>query len=780
MICPSCETPNDDGSLRCGGCGHVFDTTLSKGSLVASRYEILEVLGTGGMGTVYKAHDRALEDAIALKVLRPDVVGEPEIAWRFPAEIRLARKVNHRNVCRMYDYGEEGNLHYLSMEFVAGTDLKKLAQSQGGLPPEAAFSVALEIAAGLQAIHEVGIIHRDLKAQNIMLDARGVVRIMDFGISKEWGSQATALGMVIGTPEYMSPEQAEGQRVGFAADIYALGILVFELFTGAVPFQGGNSIATLHKQVTEPPPLEGPRAAKIPTAVIPVLRIALAKDPASRYASVHDFAEALRIARDQSQPTVALPALRIPSTPAPPISAPSAPEPPSPSAPAPSAPAAATPVPSAPAPPAGPPSASAASPAPLVPAPPVTAPPAPAPAAPAPATGAPLPPSATALPAPAPSVSAPPVPAPAPPAAPRPARAEAGPTPLAAAVDQIMTLVTATSRVPRPLDLLLSVVRGFARAQVGRLLVLEIAPTGEASIEACAGDRADKLRGAHLASGEGLALQVAQEASALSSSDPSREEGYSARVDELASTKPGFIALPLRSGSLRGALLLAGRDGGFGEGEEEDLTRLARAAALALETTLGRERAIDNFTRTAELLVSFLEKTDTRYPMHSRSVAAIADMIAAALDRSEEEQRHIHFGALLHDIGKLGLEGELLRTEGGLTNEQRLMLQQHVTLGVQLISPISPWIEVPRIIEAHHERWDGKGYPHGLKGDQIPMGARVVALADALDAMTSNSPMRPPDDILAELQSVAGTQFDPDVVRALVEEHRRRAALLRV
>jgi putative nucleotidyltransferase with HDIG domain len=650
---------------------------LSQGTLIASRYEIQEVLGTGGMGTVYKAHDRGLEEAVAIKVLRHELASDSDIAWRFPAEVRLARKVNHRNVCRMYEYGQDGLLRYISMEFVSGTDLKKVVQAQGGLTAGAAFGVALEIAAGLQAIHEVGIIHRDLKAKNIMLDSRGVVRIMDFGISKESGTQATAIGMVMGSPEYTSPEQAEGQPVGFATDIYSLGIVVFELFTGAVPFRGENAMATLLKQVKEEPPLDGPAAAKIPPSVVPVLRTALAKSADARYPSVREFAEALRQAVHPPAPAPAAP------VPAPPTAAPTAPR-------------------------AGP---------------------------------------ALAL--------------------------------LAAALDQIMTLVTVTTSVPRLLDLLLSVVRGFGRAQVSRLVLFEMAPTGGATIEVCAGDRAQKLRGAQLASGEGLALKVARHGDALRSSDPTREDGYSSLVDELPSAKPGYIVLPLVSGSLRGALLLAGREGGFGPSDEEDLTRLARGAAVALEAALGRERTLETFTRTAELLVSFLEKTDTRYPMHSRSVAALADMIAAGLDRSEEELQQIHFGALLHDIGKLGLDPALLRVEGELQEEQRQTLQQHVTLGVQLVSPISPWNEVPRIIEAHHERWDGKGYPHGLKGEDIPFGARVVAVADALDAMTSNDPLRPPDDVLAELQAVAGHQFDPAVVDAFVEEHRRRAALLR-
>ena len=665
---------------------------LSKGTLVASRYEIQEVLGTGGMGTVYKAHDRAFEELVALKVLRPELAGDSDIAWRFPAEVRLARRVSHRNVCRMHEYGQDGQLSYISMEYVPGVNLKKVAQVQGGLSADAAFGVALEIAAGLQAIHEVGIIHRDLKAQNILLDSRGVVRIMDFGMSKESGTQATAIGMVMGgSPEYMSPEQVEGQPVSFASDVYSLGILTFELFTGAPPFQSENPMATLHKQVKEPPPLDGPAVARIPPAVISVLRLALAKSPDARYASIRDFAEALRKARDES-----LPAPSVTVVPAPP--------------------------------------------------------PAPAP-----------------LPPPPPLAGAPAAPAP---------RADSAPPPIVSALDQIMTLVTAASG-PRLLDLLLSVVRGFARAQVGRLVVLEGDSKGGATVEACAGDNAERIRGARLVAGESLAFRVAEQGNALRSDDPRKEEGYSSLVDGLTSAKPGFIVLPLASGDLRGAILVAGRQGGFGPREEGDLTRLARGAAVALEAALGRDRRVDTFTTTAELLVSFLEKTDTRYPMHSRSVAAFADMIVAGLDRSEEEQRQIHFGALLHDIGKLGLDPELLRTEGGLTEEQRRTLQQHVALGVQLVSPISPWSEVPRIIEAHHERWDGKGYPHGLRGEEIPFGARVVAVADALDAMTSNNPMRPPDDILAEMQAVAGQQFDPSVVRALAEEHRRRASLVR-
>jgi putative nucleotidyltransferase with HDIG domain len=282
-----------------------------------------------------------------------------------------------------------------------------------------------------------------------------------------------------------------------------------------------------------------------------------------------------------------------------------------------------------------------------------------------------------------------------------------------------------------------------------------------------------------VAAGEGLLSRVAVRGKTLRSSNPAKEEGYSARVDELAASKPGFLALPLISGALRGALLLAGREGAFGSREEADLARFTRVASTALENALLRERALDSFTHTAELLVSFLERADPRLPKHARSVAASADLITAGLSRPAEEQLHIHFAALLHDIGKLGLDPAILRTEGELNDDQRRQVQQHVAVGVQLISPISPWKELPRIIEAHHERYDGTGYPRGLKGNEIPFGARVVAVADAFDAMTVKGGGRAPEDVLTELQAAAFTQFDPVVVRVLEGEYRRRAALFK-
>jgi eukaryotic-like serine/threonine-protein kinase len=192
------------------------------------------------------------------------------------------------------------------MEFIAGVDLRKVLRQRGALPPEEAFDVSIQIADGLQAIHDEGIVHRDLKTPNLMRDSRGVVRLMDFGIAKEWEGESstnlTVAGQIVGTPEYMSPEQIRGEKIDSRSDIYTLGIVIFELFTGQVPFHGDTPMVTLFQHLEDPPPLEGPWAAKLPKALIPILRKALAKEAADRYASAREMAEALSQAQGASLP----------------------------------------------------------------------------------------------------------------------------------------------------------------------------------------------------------------------------------------------------------------------------------------------------------------------------------------------------------------------------------------------------------------------------------------------------------------------------------------------
>jgi len=301
VLCPSCQSENDDAAEVCFNCRAVL-TAVTRGTLIASRYRVLAPLGRGGMGAVYRAHDEVLDEEVALKILRPEVAGTPEMAARFRSEIKLARKVSHWNVCRIHEYGEEGGLQYISMELISGATLKDRLRS-GPLPSDQAFDVAIQIAEGLAAIHKVGIIHRDLKSPNVMIDGEGTAKVMDFGIAKpaSAGTDGASTGYVLGSPEYMSPEQARGRRADFRSDLYSLGIVVFEAFTGRVPFRGATPVETLMMHVEAPPPIDDPALA-LPPALLPVLRSALAKDPAARLPDAVSMATALRAARGGAVP----------------------------------------------------------------------------------------------------------------------------------------------------------------------------------------------------------------------------------------------------------------------------------------------------------------------------------------------------------------------------------------------------------------------------------------------------------------------------------------------
>ncbi len=275
--------------------------SIASGYVVARRYEILDTLGSGGMATVFRALDRALDVRVALKVLKDSPARNPELARRFRSEIKLAWRVRHRNVCGIHEYGEDGDVLYISMELVEGKDLKRLLREHGPLEWAQAYDVAIQIGEGLEAIHEAGVIHRDLKPANVTRDARGLVRVMDFGIAKVWGEDsgagATGTGHVVGSPEYMSPEQVRGTSLDFRSDLYALGLVVYELFTGSVPFPGETPGAVMMQRLEKEPDWDGPAAQMIPAAAVPILRKALAREPAGRYASCGELLTDLRAAR---------------------------------------------------------------------------------------------------------------------------------------------------------------------------------------------------------------------------------------------------------------------------------------------------------------------------------------------------------------------------------------------------------------------------------------------------------------------------------------------------
>ena len=228
------------------------NATLFPGAILAGRYEILQVLGEGGMGTVYKAKDRELDRLVALKVIRPEYANHPETIRRFKQELILARQVTHRNVIRIFDLGIADNLKFITMDFVEGRDLTRVLRERGKLPVAEACEVVRQICAGLEAAHNEGVVHRDLKPQNIMLDAQGRIYLMDFGLARSMELVGmTRTGALIGTPTYMSPEQARGEKADARTDIFALGVIFYELLTGTRPYKDEPMMATLVRRTRE-------------------------------------------------------------------------------------------------------------------------------------------------------------------------------------------------------------------------------------------------------------------------------------------------------------------------------------------------------------------------------------------------------------------------------------------------------------------------------------------------------------------------------------------------
>lgn len=264
-------------------------TAFEIGEVLAGRYEILKLLGEGGMGAVYKASDLELDRFVALKVIRPELASNAAILARFKQELLLAQKVTHRNVIRIYDLGEGEGVKFITMEFIEGEDLCSLIREQQKFSPDEAVEVIQQVCLALECAHSVGVIHRDLKPQNIMREASGRILVMDFGLARTLeGDGMTQSGAVVGTMEYMSPEQALGKNLDQRSDIFALGLILFELLTGKTPFHADSALASLIKRTQERAVSVADIDAQIPAALTSIVGKCLERDPEARYQTTAD------------------------------------------------------------------------------------------------------------------------------------------------------------------------------------------------------------------------------------------------------------------------------------------------------------------------------------------------------------------------------------------------------------------------------------------------------------------------------------------------------------
>ncbi len=322
--CPKCQYENPENTNYCGKCAadlqSEVDVTkpynkiidipviqLSQGTVFANRYMVIEELGQGGMGKVYRVKDQKINEEVALKLIRPEIAMDKKTIERFSNELKIARKITHKNVCRMYDINEEKDTHYITMEYVPGEDLKSFIRRSGQLGISATIKIVIQICEGLAEAHHLGIVHRDLKPQNIIINEEGNASILDFGIARSLkDSGLTQTGSIMGTPHYMSPEQIEDGSVDQRSDIYSLGIILYEMLTGDLPFKGDTAISIGIKKKTEVP--KDPRILnpQILESLSLLILKCMDRDRKSRYQTIESVSEDLKTIQSELSTTVSL------------------------------------------------------------------------------------------------------------------------------------------------------------------------------------------------------------------------------------------------------------------------------------------------------------------------------------------------------------------------------------------------------------------------------------------------------------------------------------------
>lgn len=349
------------------------------------------------------------------------------------------------------------------------------------------------------------------------------------------------------------------------------------------------------------------------------------------------------------------------------------------------------------------------------------------------------------------------------------------------ALNETSARLSGETHLDRLLEALVDAAKTLSGAEAGRALLLERHPLGDFVIRRGVG-KDQALAGGRFAPEGGIVMLAAQTGEAVRTPEPKSHPNYSPRCDEMPTTLPGLLCCPISRRGVLGVLMVAGRHRPFSEEDEALLMSLARQGAVAIENARNDELNQNFFTHASEMLVSLLDSQDVHLAGHSRAVAHLADMVTRRLGLTDEDRWTVHFGALLHDIGKLLLGPTILGIRGAMSEEAWKLMREHPSRGLEILRPITKWEALLPIVHAHHERWDGKGYPRELAGEAIPLGARIVSVAEAFDVMTRESPQgrrRSSEEALAELEACAGSQFDPRIVRLFVSEYREHAEQLR-
>jgi serine/threonine protein kinase len=282
------------------------------GEVLSDRYELEELVGTGGMSSVYRAHDRLLDRKVALKVLHDQYTDDEEYVERFRREARAVAALSHPNIVTVIDRGEHGGRQFIVFEYVAGENLKQLINRRGPAPVTTALELGIQMARALSFAHQQGLVHRDVKPQNVLLNGEGEAKVTDFGIARSLDVQhgMTQTGTVLGTSDYIAPEQAQGQRVDEQTDVYSLGVVLYELLTNEVPFPGENFVAVAMRHINEEPPSIRDKRSDVSPRLEAAIHRAMAKDAADRFPTMVDFCQELDACLAEAHGTRVAPAVQ--------------------------------------------------------------------------------------------------------------------------------------------------------------------------------------------------------------------------------------------------------------------------------------------------------------------------------------------------------------------------------------------------------------------------------------------------------------------------------------